>query len=73
VSAVVQLLVLDRLEGTEQLAARFDATRGVELAAERRTLDGWRLLRRIVVRPDELEAVRDAFERAIAIGEAAGR
>jgi hypothetical protein len=70
--ADVQLCALERLDGSERLAVTF-ALSGVELAVERRTLNGWRVVRRLLVLPEELEAVGRALERARDIARAAKR
>ena len=68
--ADVQLLALDRYDGAERVVLRWlnDGQRhSVELATERRVLDGWQLRRREVFALSELWTIRDAFDRACAL------
>ena len=66
--AEVRLMALDRHDGTERLVARWIALdhdrHAVELAVERRALDGWRLKNRIVVSLAEIFSLHDAIDVA---------
>ena len=66
--ADVQLVALDRHDGTERLVVRWVGLdhdcHAVELAVERSTLEGWRLKNRIVVSLAEIFSLHDAIDSA---------
>jgi hypothetical protein len=66
----VQLCTLERAEGTERATVTFrdDGQRHyLEIAEERRTLDGWALKRRIPFSLGEVNLLHDAIGRACAL------
>ena len=68
-SGNVQIIALERDAG-ERLVVRWlddGQRRAVEVAVERRELEGWSLRRRIVVPLSEIHLVRDALDRACAL------
>jgi hypothetical protein len=76
VATHLQLAALDRRDGAERLVVRWldDGQRhAVEMAEERRTLDGWVLRRRLVVQLSEVHLLRDALDRACALAGTARR
>lgn len=75
-SADVQLLALERAHG-ERLVVRFvrfqSDGHGVEVAIERKTIDGWRLQRRIVLFLSEIFVLHDAIGAACQLAKACRR
>ncbi|MGH7439119.1 MAG: hypothetical protein ACRENE_25810 [Polyangiaceae bacterium] len=62
------LLAVDRDDGERLVVSGPELAggrRGVELSLERRELAGWRLVRRIVLRAEEIEPVRDVLSSAL--------
>jgi hypothetical protein len=74
--ADVQIACSERHDGVERWVAtmRTDGQRHwLELAVEHRTLDGWRLGRKINFALSELWLLRDAIDRACALAGAVRR